>query len=252
MYVLAQNAGTPDARYRLEIADADGQRARTLFSSPQPILSASWAPDGQRVAYVSFETGRPSIILQDVDGPYREQLTAFRGINGSPVFSPNGQELAMVLSRGWGSRNFHMNLQTRKLRRITRHRAIDTEPSWSPDGERLIFTSDRGGRPQIYQVELATNFVERLTFVGDYNARARLLPDGQHLVFVHRREGVFHIAWQDLERDNILVLTQTNLDESPSLSPNGSMLIYATQYQGRVYWEWYRSTAGSNTGCHHR
>ena len=233
MYVLAQHAGTPEARYRLEIADADGQRARTLFSSPQPILSASWAPDGQRVAYVSFETGRPSIILQDVDGPYREQLTAFRGINGSPVFSPDGRHLAMVLSRDGDPEIFTMNLQTRKLRRITRHRAIDTEPSWSPDGERLIFTSDRGGRPQIYQVELATNFVERLTFVGDYNARARLLPDGQHLVFVHRRDGVFHIAWQDLERDNILVLTQTNLDESPSLSPNGSMLIYATQYQGR-------------------
>lgn len=233
MYVLAQDSGTPQARYRLEIADTDGQRARTLFSSPQPILSASWAPDGRRVAYVSFETGRPSIILQDVDGPYREQLTSFRGINGSPVFSPNGQELAMVLSRDGDPEIFIMNLATRKLRRITRHRSIDTEPSWSPDGERLIFTSDRGGRPQIYQVELATNFIERLTFVGDYNARARLLPDGQHLVFVHRREGVFHIAWQDLQRDNLLVLTQTNLDESPSLSPNGSMLIYATQYQGR-------------------
>ena len=89
----------PQARYKLEIADTDGQRARTLFSSPQPILSASWAPDGQRVAYVSFETGRLSIILQDVDGPYREQLTSFRGINGSPVFSPDGKELAMVLSR---------------------------------------------------------------------------------------------------------------------------------------------------------
>ena len=233
MYVLAQNSGTPQARYRLEIADADGQRARTLFSSPQPILSASWAPDGNRVAYVSFETGRPSIILQDVDGPYREQLTSFRGINGSPVFSPDGQELAMVLSRDGDPEIFIMNLATRKLRRITRHRSIDTEPSWAPDGERLIFTSDRGGRPQIYQVELATNFIERLTFVGDYNARARLLPDGEHLVFVHRREGVFHIAWQDLQRDNILVLTETNLDESPSLSPNGSMLIYATQYQGR-------------------
>ena len=233
MYVLAQDAGTPDALYKLEIADTDGQRARTLFSSPEPILSASWAPDGQRVAYVSFETGRPSIILQDVNGPYRERLTSFRGINSSPIFSPDGKELAMVLSRDGDPEIFIMDLATRKLRRITRHRAIDTEPSWSPDGERLIFTSDRGGRPQIYQVELATNFIERLTFVGDYNARARLLPDGKHLVFVHRRNGVFHIAWQDLQRDNLLVLTQTDLDESPSLSPNGSMLIYATQYQGR-------------------
>ena len=113
--------------------------ARALCSRRRNPFSASWAPDGKRVAYVSFETGRPSIILQDVDGPDREQLTSC-GINGSPVFSPNGQELAMVLSRDGDPEIFTMNLQTRKLRRITRHRAIDTEPSWSLDGERLIFT----------------------------------------------------------------------------------------------------------------
>ena len=233
LYVLAEGTGTAQARYRLQVADVDGQRPRTLHSSSQPILSASWSPDGTRVAYTSFETGRPSIILQDVGGPNRERLTNFRGINGSPVFSPDGKQLAMVLSRSGDPEIFVMDLETRKLRRITRHPAIDTEPSWSPDGQYLIFTSDRGGRPQIYQVELATNFLERLTFVGDYNARARLLPDGRHLVFVHRRNGVFHIAWQDLQEDRLLVLTQSQLDESPSLAPNGAMLIYATQDQDK-------------------
>ncbi len=233
LYVLAQDIGTQNARYKLQVADVDGERARTLFDSSEPILSAGWSPDGQRVAYVSFDTGRPSIILQDIDGPNRERLTNFRGINGSPVFSPDGRQLAMVLSRSGDPEVFVMNLETRKLRRITRHPAIDTEPSWSPDGKYLVFTSDRGGKPQIYQLELATNFLERLTFVGDYNARARLLPDGRHLVFVHRRNGVFHIAWQDLLEDRLLVLTESSLDESPSLAPNGAMLIYATQDQNK-------------------
>lgn len=233
LYVLAQDIGTQNARYKLQVADVDGERARTLFDSSEPILSAGWSPDGRRVAYVSFDTGRPSIILQDIDGPNRERLTNFRGINGSPVFSPDGRQLAMVLSRSGDPEVFVMNLETRKLRRITRHPAIDTEPSWSPDGKYLVFTSDRGGKPQIYQLELATNFLERLTFVGDYNARARLLPDGRHLVFVHRRNGVFHIAWQDLLEDRLLVLTESSLDESPSLAPNGAMLIYATQDQNK-------------------
>jgi TolB protein len=233
LYVLAQNSGSPRAVYRLEIADSDGERSRTLFSSREPILSANWSPDGKRVVYVTFETGRPSIVLQDVNGPYRERLTNFRGLNSSPVFSPDGRQLAMVLSKDGDPEIFVMDLATRALRQITRHHAIDTEPSWSPDGRSIIFTSDRGGRPQIYQIELATNFLERLTFRGDYNARARLLPDGKNLVFVHRTNGVFHIAWQDLERDNLQVLTQTALDESPSLAPNGTMLIYATQDQGR-------------------
>lgn len=233
LYVLAQDVGTQGATYSLQMADVDGERARTLHRSTAPILSASWSPDGERVAYVSFETGRPSIIVQDVNGPKRERLTNFRGINGSPVFSPDGKQLAMVLSRSGDPEVFVMNLENRKLRRITRHPAIDTEPSWSPDGKYLIFTSDRGGKPQIYQLELATNFLERLTFVGDYNARARLLPDGRHLVFVHRRNGVFHIAWQDLLEDRLLVLTESELDESPSLAPNGAMLIYATQDQDK-------------------
>ena len=233
VYVLAQNAGTSYATYRLELADSDGARSRTLLSSDEPIMSPSWSPDGGRVAYVSFETGRPAIVLQDVESGSREFVSSFPGINGSPVFSPDGGTIALVLSRDGNPEIYVMNLSDRRLRQITRHHGIDTEPSWTPDGKSLVFTSDRGGRPQIYQVELATNFIERLTFHGPYNARARLLEDGAHLVFIHRQGGVDHVAWLDLERDDLRILTETRLDESPSLAPNGTMLIYATKEQGR-------------------
>jgi TolB protein len=233
LYVLAQNSGMPNARYSLELADADGERARTLFSSKEPLLSASWAPDSKSVVYVSFETGKQTIVLQNLETGTRQLITDFTGINGSPVLSPDGRRLAMVLSKDGNTELYVMNLADRALKRVTRHHAIDTEPSWTGDGRSLVFTSDRGGKPQIYRVELASGLVERLTFEGSYNASAQLLPDGQHLIFVHRRDGVDHIAWQDLERDDLRVLTQTSLDESPSVAPNGTMLIYATQVQGR-------------------
>lgn len=233
LYVLAQDVATPSERFSLQMADADGQRTQTLFSSTEPLLSASWAPDGKSVTYVSFETGRQAIVLQDLVTGNRQLITSFSGINGSPVLSPDGQRIAMVLSKDGNPEIYVMSLSDRSLRRVTRHHAIDTEPSWTEDGRHLIFTSDRGGRPQIYKVELASNFVERLTFEGAYNASATLLPDGEHLVYVHRRNGIDHIAWQDLKRDDVRVLTQTSLDESPSVAPNGTMLIYATQVEGR-------------------
>jgi TolB protein len=235
LYVLAQGAGSPGARYSLEMADADGERSRTLHSSDQPIMSPSWGPRGRRVAYVTWQDSRQIIVILDVETGAREIFTQFPGINGSPVFSPDGQSLVMVLSRDGNPEIYTMGLVDRRLRRLTRHHAIDTEPSYSPDGRYIIFTSDRGGAPQIYRLDLVTNEEERLTFQGGYNARARLLPDGKHLVYVHRRDGNFYIAWQDLERDDVRVLTQTSfaLDESPSLAPNGAMLMYATQDRGR-------------------
>lgn len=233
LYVLAQNVSTPSERFSLQMADSDGQRVETLFTSTEPLLSASWSPDGKSVVYVSFETGKQSIVLQNLETGSRQLITNFSGINGSPMLSPDGRRLAMVLSKDGNPEIYVMDLADRSLRRVTRHHAIDTEPSWTEDGRALIFTSDRGGRPQIYKVELASNFVERLTFEGSYNASATLLPDGEHLVYVHRRNGVDHVAWQDLARDDVRVLTQTSLDESPSVAPNGTMLIYATQVEGR-------------------
>ena len=168
LYVLAQNLGTSYVRFKLEVADSDGERTRTLFESSEPMLSASWSPDARRVAYVSFETGRSAIYVQDLEGGARERIAEYPGINSAPVFSPDGGRLAMVLSRDGNPEIYVMDLATRKLRRITRYpSAIDTEPSWTTDGNSLIFTSDRGGRPQIYQVDLNTLLVERLTFQGD-------------------------------------------------------------------------------------
>jgi len=233
IYVEALPNGEPGSQFsetfRLMLADADGRNPRMLLQSDDPILSPSWSPDGGRVAYVSFETSRPAIFLQDLETGQREQLTDFRGLNGAPAWSPDGKKLALVLSKDGNPEIYTLNLESGRFTRITNHFAIDTEPNWTGDGEGIIFTSNRGGKPQIYQVTLASGRVERLTFTGDYNARPRISPDGKTMVMVHQRNDVFHIAAQDLETGTLRILTETHLDESPSIAPNGAMLMYATR-----------------------
>jgi TolB protein len=232
MYVTS--SGEVDKTWSLNVADADGHRVRTVLDSREPILSATWSRDGQQIAYQSFERdSRPAIYIQDLATGRKQQITDFPGLNGAPAFSPDGKQLAMVLSKDGNPDIYILNLEDRRLRRITRHYGIDTEPSWTVDGKAIIFTSNRGGQPQIYQVRLRDFQIERLTFEGTYNAKASLLPDGSGLVMVHRRKGIFHITHMDLKSGRLRVLTQTSLDESPSVAPNGSMLIYATQVGGQ-------------------
>ncbi|RIA22340.1 TolB protein [Ectopseudomonas oleovorans] len=235
LYVTAERMGTNNTRYTLQRSDYDGARAVTLLQSREPILSPSFAPDGRRIAYVSFEQRRPRIFVQHIDTGRREQITNFEGLNGAPAWSPDGSRLAFVLSKDGNPEIYVMDMGSRQMRRITNHYAIDTEPFWGKDGQTLYFTSDRAGRPQIYKTNINSGAVERVTFVGNYNANPKLSADEKTLVMIHRQDGftVFKVAAQDLETNRLRILSDTSLDESPTVAPNGAMLIYATRHQGR-------------------
>ncbi len=219
--------------YRLNVADADGAREKLMLESPEPIMSPSWAPNGKDLAYVSFETGRPAVFRQNLVTGARQQLTNFKGLNGAPSWSPDGSKMALVLSKDGNPEIYQLDLRSNQFSRLTRHFAIDTEPTWMPDGKHILFTSDRGGTPQIYKLNVASKATERLTFRGNYNARASLAPDGHTLALVHRESGVFHIASFDLKTRRLIELTETRLDESPTVAPNGAMLMYATKQGDR-------------------
>lgn len=225
---VARGPGGKD-RSRLTMSDSDGARPIVLLDTQEPLLAPTWAPDGRNIAYVSFETGRPAIYRQELATGRRQQLTNFKGLNGAPAWSPDGRSMAMVLSKDGNPDIYVMDLATKQLTQITKHYAIDTEPTWMPDGQSLLFTSDRGGKPQIYSYNLRTGATERVTYDGNYNARARVSQDGRSVVMVHQENGRFHIAVLDLVTKRMQVLTSTELDESPSIAPNGSMVLYATK-----------------------
>ena len=218
-----------DPNYNLMISDLDGFQSLSLFSSPQPLMSPSWSPDKKKIAYVSFEEGTSRIFIQQLSNAERFGLKLERGINSSPNWSPNGDKLSAVLSRTGNPDIFIYDLKLSTWIQVTNHFGIDTEPDWSPDSRKILFTSNRSGSPQIYEANIKTNRIKRITFDGTYNARGRYLPNGKDIVFVHRRNGVFHIAKQNLRSGNINILTDTSLDESPTVSPNGNVVIYATK-----------------------
>ena len=217
--------------YTLEIADFDGYHPRPLYRSAFPLMSPAWSHDGRKIAFVSFEKDRASINVVDVLSAKVQRITQFPGINGAPSWSPDGKTLALVLSKEGTPSIYTLDLAQKHLTRLTASTGRDTEPVFAPDGRSVYFTSDRGGKPQIYKVHLATRQTERVTFVGNYNAKPSITPDGKRLVTLHRAEStaLFSIAVQSLSQGGEpKVLTETGLNDSPTLAPNGMMVLYGS------------------------
>jgi TolB protein len=226
----------PNKSYQLVVADADGMNPRVVMQSNEPLMSPSWSPDGQSLAYVSFEGKLPTVYVQELKTGERRRVSARAGVNQAPAWSPDGKKLALTLSTRDGNLDIYtLDLASQALTRITDDPGIDTEPQWSNDGRSLYFTSDRAGGPQIYRVGIQPgDKPRRLTFQNSYNARPRLSPDESQLAFVTQEEGAYRIAIMDLRgRGDVQVLTRGHFDVSPSYAPNGAEIIYATRDRGR-------------------
>jgi TolB protein len=227
-YILVQRGLGGRNRYILEVADMDGFHPQNLLVSSEPIMSPAWSPDGRTIAYVSFENKRAQIYKVDVTNGQRRLITNFSGINGAPAWSPSGKELAVVLSKEGSPKIYSVNMSNGQMRQLTFGTAIDTEPRYSADGTSLLFTSGRGGSPQIYRLNLGSGQITRMSFNGNYNARASYTPNQQNMVMLHRSDRDFNIAVQDMHSGQVTTLTNSSMDESPSVAPNGRLILYAT------------------------
>ena len=226
----------PHRSFRLIVADSDGENPHVVMESNEPLMSPAWSPDGQSLAYVSFEDRLPSVYVQYLKSGERKRVSAKAGVNQAPAFSPDGKKLALTLSTRDGNLDVYvLDLASGGLTRITDDPGIDTEPQWSKDGQSLYFTSDRAGGPQIYRVGLKPGeHPRRLTFQGNYNARPRLSPDESQLAFVTQEDGGYRIAVMNLDgRGDMQMLTKGQFDVSPSYAPNGAMILYASRDRGR-------------------
>ncbi len=214
--------------YQLIVADADGYGPRSMVTSKQPLMSPTWSPDSRQISYVSFEKGNSSIYIQSLVTGQRTLIASYKGINGAPAFSPGGKKMALALSKSGNLEIYVMDLSSQRATQLTHHYGIDTEPAWTPDGRNIIFTSDRGGKPQLYEISVNGGKPTRLTR-GQYNARATISYDNQQVAMVNGENNVYRIALLNRKTGTTQLLSIGALDESPSFSPNGSMILYASR-----------------------
>jgi TolB protein len=225
-YVVRNNNGP--YTHELRVSDYDGFDQITIHRSKEPLMSPTWSPDGKKLAYVTFESGRSALVLKKLDSGAVETIASFPQHNGAPAFSPDGSKLAFALSKSGSLNLYMMDLSSKKITQITSGRSNDTEPSWMPDSQTIVYTSDQAGRPQLYSIDINSKVSQRITWDNMQNQNARVSPDGKFIALIATNNGEQHITRYDIETNTYQRLTDTFLDETPSIAPNGTMIIYSS------------------------
>jgi TolB protein len=241
--LVAFRSGHPGpfgSRLALVAADADGNReiaALTLGGDALEWVTRDrdinilpkWA--GGAIVYTTYADGNPDLAM--TSGSERRVLSNRPGINTGAALSPDGREMAVVLSHEGNTEIYLIDPEDGAiLRRLTHNRTEDVSPSWSPDGSELAFVSDRSGQPQIYVMSRDGSDQRRITFAGSYSTTPEWspLPGDRRIAFTGRgADHHLNIFIVDADSGAIEPLTYAEGDnESPTWSPDGQYLAFAS------------------------
>lgn len=227
-YVIRKKNNT-NFIYKLMVSDYDGNNQFTVRISSNPIMSPSWSPDGKKIVYSIFKkNGKSSLIIQTLKTGEIFQISNFPNHNGSPSFSHDGKKIVFSLSQT-GSLNLYLiKLTNKKIYQITDNDSNNTEANWMPDNKTILYTSDEGGKPQIYKLNIKNGISERITWNENNNQESSISNDGKFIVMVTSNKKQQKISMQNLKTGEFQFLTNSFLDQKPTISPNGTMIIYSS------------------------
>ena len=228
--VYVAETGPADKRVkRLAIMDQDGANHRYLTNGAELVLTPRFSPTLQEITYLSYFRGKPRVYIYNIDTGQQEVLGDFPGMTYAPRFSPDGNTVIMSLAAGGNSDIYTMDLRTRRVLRLTKHSAIDTSPSYEPGGRRVTFNSDRGGSQQLYVMNSDGRNINRISFGNGRYATPVWSPRGDLIAFTKFTGGRFYIGVMRPDGSGERLLSESYLDEGPTWSPNGRVIMYFRQ-----------------------
>ncbi len=217
---------------RLAIMDYDGANVRPLTDGSAIVLAPRFSPDGSLLIYTSYETGVPSVFLLNLRSGVEQSILQSAEMAFAPRFSPDGGKVVLSLTMGANTDIYEVEIGSRRIRRLTSSAAIDTAPSLSPDGKWLAFESDRSRTQQIYVMRVDGGTPRRISFGEGRYGTPVWSPAGDYIAFTKQRRGRFHIGVMRADGSEERILTSSFLDEGPTWSPNGRVLMFSRETPG--------------------
>lgn len=193
-------------------------------------LSPRWAPDGSRIIYTSFfRSGFPDIFVIDMRSYDRVDFAKFKGTNSGARFSPNGSQVAMVLTGSGTPEIWVANARGgAPVRKTYIEAAAKSSPCWSPDGSQIVFAMEPG--PQLYVMSAAGGTPQRLRTGYSYTAEPDWSRADPHKIACTVKAGGYQIAVCDTSTGATEVVSKAPFDGiEPCWLPDGRHLVYTAR-----------------------
>lgn len=242
---------TRSGRRQVYVMSCDGGDARPATRNDGIKAFPDWLPGAEAILYTRHLEGGVQELFLTSRGKVRAGQILRGVLPGAPkyrgVFSPDGNDLALVSSVDGAAEIFRVHRDGKQLRRLTHSPAIDVSPSWSPDGQRIAFVSDRFGTPQIFVMDSEGRDPRRISYQSSYSASPDWSPDGRWIAYEVRTEDLqFDIYLVDpLAEMTIPLVVHERNDQSPSWSPDGRKIVFSSDRRGR--WDLYVFDLGTGT-----
>ncbi|MEO7634771.1 MAG: Tol-Pal system beta propeller repeat protein TolB [Sphingomicrobium sp.] len=224
-YVAESGAGAARVR-RVAVMDSDGFGHNFLTAGETLVLSPRLSPAGDKVAFVSYVAGKPTVIIANIETKDQRPIVAGDALTFAPRFSPDGARLAFSMMLGPNSDIYVASANGGPPIRLTTSPGIDTAPAFSPDGRQILFESDRSGSPQIYVMNVDGSDQRRVSFGGGWYSAPEFSPDGKSIAFARRGSDGLRVGVMGADGSAERVLTSGPNDDSPVWGANSRDLLF--------------------------
>ena len=200
----------------------------------------SWpsiAPSGQRIVFGSpTRVGAGDIVMADLDGANRKQLTSTSFYEGQPRFSPDGQMIAFVSEKKGVPKVYLMDADGKNVRPVTSGAFPDMFPVFAPDRSKIFFTRHLSKNPddllasEIFSIDISGGNEKRLTKNNLADTPVLVSGDGKTLYYVSGAMP-FDLMKMDLGSGKSQVVLPFKLGWSCAISPDEKWVAFEDDSQ---------------------
>ncbi len=221
------------------MCDYDGANVTRLTANGGLSLDPLWVPGGRSIVYSYVGRTYSTLIELSLNPQRNRRLARFAGLNAGGRISPDGQKVALILSKDNQVDLYVRSVNGTEMRRLTNDKAVEASPSWSPDGKYICYVSDAGtGRPRLHIISANGGFAKRVPgALGSESVSPSWSKDGK--IAYSAKLGNYTVAVVDAEGRKAPARSKQQYGplklgkgdwESPSWAPDNRHVVCSRNY----------------------